>query len=390
MLCTAMLVMMTAGLAWAADPASLPPEQRIETPAVAPMTADAYPAAAGGPLAVFVPDLAPGFEFSAGVLVLRPGADNLGYATVTTYLPIESPQWAVQTVDPAYQAGFSVGGRYVFPSSGTDIQLNWEHLRTSDWTALVVGDPITQWVTPFSQTGPATSAPPNEIGLFHFKGAQAEVDFAYDMFNVDVGQTVNIGANTQFRLFAGLSCVWLKQQLVSTFFNDPNIEPTFPDTEAPGDPSLVSISLDNTSTYTGLGPRLGFSSAFNLSRGFSFVGQLGGAILAGWMQPAQYSFTAIFLDGSNREQISSASVSQVVFAGDAKAGVGYSRPFGNGSVLNVEAGFKAALFIHPFSTYETSTNVLTLNIGSLSTNSMRHTPSNFTLHGFYATCGVQW
>ena len=62
----------------------------------------------------------------------------------------------------------------------------------------------------------------------------------------------------------------------------------------------------------------------------------------------------------------------------------------NGSVLNIESGFKAAIFINPFSTYETSTNVLPLDIGSLSTNSMRHTPSNFTLSGFYATCSLQW
>jgi hypothetical protein len=33
---------------------------------------------------------------------------------------------------------------------------------------------------------------------------------------------------------------------------------------------------------------------------------------------------------------------------------------------------------------------LALDIGSLSTNSMRHAPSNFTLSGFYLTCGLQW
>jgi hypothetical protein len=83
-------------------------------------------------LTVFVPNLTPGFEFSAGLLILQPGANNLGYATVTTFLPLANPQWAVQVLDPDYQAGFCVGGRYVFPCSGNDIQINWEHLRTSD------------------------------------------------------------------------------------------------------------------------------------------------------------------------------------------------------------------------------------------------------------------
>ena len=117
---------------------------------------------------------------------------------------------------------------------------------------------------------------------------------------------------------------------------------------------------------------------------------MSGAILGGWQQPAQYSFAAVFDDTVNREQISSPTAAQVVYAGDAKLGVGYSCQLGNGFVLNIESGFKAAVFIDPFSTYETSTNVLPLDIGSLSTNSMRHSQSNFTLSGFYATCSLQW
>jgi hypothetical protein len=254
---------------------------------------------------------------------------------------------------------------------------------------VAVSDLATQWVSPFSQTGPSTSEPANVVGIFHLKATQAQVDFDYDMANIDVGQTVNIGSNTQLRLFAGLSCVRLREQLISTFYNDPNIVPV-PPVFAVANPLLKSISLNNTSTYTGLGPRLGFTTAYNLSHGFTFVGQLSGAILEGWTQPAQYSFAAVFQDVVNSEQIASRSVSQVVYAGDAKLGVGYSCPLGNGFVLSIESGFKAAVFIDPFSTYETSTNVLPLDIGSLSTNSMRNSQSNFTLSGFYATCGLQW
>jgi hypothetical protein len=340
-------------------------------------------------LSVFVPNLTPGFEFSASSLFLRPGADNLGYATITTFLPVGNPQWAVQTLDPGYQPGFSVGTRYALPCSGKDIQINWDHLRTSDSAYVAVSDPATQWVSPFSQTGPSTSESANEVGVFHLKATQAQVDFDYDMANIDVGQTVNIGSNTQLRLFAGLTCVRLREQLNSTFYNDPNIVPVPPVIAVP-DPSLKYISLNNTSTYTGLGPRLGLSTAYNLSRGFTFVGQFSGAILEGWMQPAQYSFAAVFDDVVNSEQISSHAVSQVVYAGDAKLGLAYSCPLRNGSVLNIESGFKAAVYVDPFSTYETSTNVLPLDIGSLSTSSMRNSQSNFTLSGFYWTCSMRW
>jgi hypothetical protein len=132
------------------------------------------------------------------------------------------------------------------------------------------------------------------------------------------------------------------------------------------------------------------SSSHILPRGFTLLGELSGAVLAGWMQPAAYSFAGIYEGASDIEQISSQRVTQVVWASDAKLGLGYLRVLGNGSLLKFESGFKAAIFINPFSTYETSTNVLPLDIGSLSTNSMRHTPSNFTLNGWYASCSLQW
>ncbi len=350
---------------------------------------DAFPSAAGMNLAVFVPNLKPGFEFTGGFLLLKPGADNLGFATITTFLPIQNPQWAVQTLNPDYQPGFTVGARYTRPCSGKDIRTNWEHLRTSDSTFVAVDDLNTQWISPFSQTGPSTSETANEVGIFHLKSAQGEVAFDYDMVNLDLGQTVNIGPSTQLRLFAGLSWVRLQEQLISTFYNNPDVDPV-PPVIAPANPTLEYITLNNTSTYTGAGPRLGVSTEHSLRHGFTFVGELSGAILAGWMQPAEYSFAGVYEDAVDIEQISAERVTQVVWASDAKLGLGYTRLLGRGSILNLQSGFQAAIFINPFSTYETSTNVLPLDIGSLSTNSMRHTPSNFTLNGWYASCSVQW
>jgi len=389
LVCAVALFMLASSWARAGDPDWIAADEQPEPPLETACACDAPPPSAGVPLGVFIPNLTPGFQFSAGFLLLKPGADNLGWSTITTFLPLENPQWAVQSLNPLYQPGISVGARYVFPCCGKDIQTNWEHLRTNDSAAVAVSDPATQWISPFNQTGPSTSEQANQVGIFHLKAAQAQVAFDYDMVNLDAGQTVNVGPNTQFRLFAGVSFVRLREQLISTFYNDPNLDPV-PPVIAPPNTSLRSISLNNTSTFTGVGPRLGLTTAHNLAHGFNFVGQLSGAVLAGWMQPAQYSFAAVFEDAVNSEQISSHRVTQVVFASDAKLGLGYFRLLGNGSVLSIESGFKAAIFINPFSTYETSTNVLPLDIGSLSTNSMRHTPSNFTLNGFYATGSLRW
>jgi hypothetical protein len=350
---------------------------------------DAFPSAAGNPLDVYVPTMRSGLEVTAGFLLLQPGADNLGFATTTTFLPIQNPQWAVHTLNPAYQPGFTVGARYTRPCSGKDIRTNWEHLRTNDSSFVPVSNLSTQWISPFSQTGPSTSETANEVGIFHFKAAEGEVAFDYDVVNLDMGQTVNIGSTTQVRLFAGLSWVRLQQQLISTFYNDPSIDPV-PPVVAPANPDLEFIRLNNTSTYSGVGPRLGVTTNHTLPRGFTFVGELSAAVLAGSMQPAQYSFTGVYENTVDTEQIRSQPVTQVVWNGDTKLGLGYKHRLARGSILTLESGFKAAVFIDPFSTYETSTNVLPLDIGSLSTNSMRHTPSNFTLNGWYVSCSLQW
>lgn len=350
---------------------------------------DVIPSAAGTSLDVFVPNLRSGLELSAGFLLLQPGADNLGFATTTTFLPIQNPQWAVHALNPGYQPGFTVGARYTRPCSGKDIRTNWEHLRTNASTFVPVSNLDTQWISPFSQTGPSTSETANQVGIFHLKSAQGEVAFDYDLVNLDMGQTVNIGTATQVRLFAGVSWVRLQQQLISTFYNNPNVDPV-PPVVAPANPDLKYITLNNTSTFTGAGPRLGLTANQTLPRGFTFVGELSGAVLAGSMQPAQYSFAGVYENAVDAEQIRSQRVTQVVWNGDTKLGLGYKHRLARGSILTLESGFKAAVFVNPFSTYETSTNVLPLDIGSLSTNSMRHTPSNFTLNGWYLSGSLQW
>jgi hypothetical protein len=182
--------------------------------------------ALGTRLDVFVPATRPGLELTGGFLLLQPGADNLGFATTTTFLPVQNPQWAVHTLNPGYQPGFTFGARYTRPNSGKDIRTNWEHLRTNDSMFVPVSNLKTQWISPFSQT-------------------------------------VNIGTSTQARLFAGVSWVRLQEQLVSTFYNNPNVDPV-PPVVAPVNPDLQYIKLKNTSTFTGAGPRLGLTTNHSL------------------------------------------------------------------------------------------------------------------------------
>ena len=98
---------------------------------------------------------------------------------------------------------------------------------------------------------------------------------------------------------------------------------------------------------------------------------------------------AIGID-ENDEFISSDSYTEVISAFDGKLGIGYSYFFRRGGKLTLDAGYLASVFNNPFSGYETSDNVLALQIGSLSTASMKQTHSDFSLNGVYLTGGYQW
>jgi hypothetical protein len=183
----------------------------------------------------------------------------------------------------------------------------------------------------------------------------------------------------------------LQEQLISSFYGDPPA----PNAPFPDSTPLV-ITLDNTSTFYGVGPRFGLETACRVGSGFRLTGQLAGGLLVGQKQPAEYRFAATAPDLSaigidvNKEHIDSEKFTRVVYACDAKLGVAYERPLANGSTLEFEAGYLAALYTNPFGGYETNNNVLALQMGSLSTASMRQTNSDFTLSGVYFNGGVRW
>jgi len=322
---------------------------------------------------VFIPNLKSGLEFSASALVLQPEVANLGWAVVTTVLPIPTPQWRVQSFNPGYKTGFNAGVRYVFENSGSDIQLNWSYLHANYDNAVSV-DPASQWVSPFSQTG--TPPTGGEItGVASLKRATAKLNFDYNSVNLDIGKFVNFGSDLQTRFFAGLESTWIKEKLISNFYGQPKI----------------LFSLNNTSSYSGVGPRLGLHNSYDVSHGLNLIGQFAGAIMMGRMQPAQYEFAGASSDlalvgiGLNREKVASSRVNQIVPAVDAKLGLSYNYILQQNSELNFELGYMGAVYVNALSAYETNTNVIALDSGSLSTSSVRYIQSNFLVAGPYAT-----
>ncbi|KTC68849.1 major outer membrane protein [Legionella birminghamensis] len=321
---------------------------------------------------VFIPALKPGFELSVSALFLKPEADNLGWSANTTVFPIPNPQWQINAIEPDFDTGFHLGARYVFPNSGTDIQANWFYLDTRDHDSVVV-NPLTQWVSPFSQTGTPPSG--GEItGVAFLSSAEANLDFNYNAINLDIGKFVNFGPDLQTRFFTGISGAWIKEELVSTF----NGAPT------------VVFSLKNKSTYQGAGPRLGLFNDYSIYQGLHLVGQVAGSVLFGRLKPGEYQFLGSSSDlalvgiALNQEKLANSSVDQIVPAVDAKLGLSYSHLL-HEHVLTFEAGYMGTVYVHPLAAYETNTNVIALDTGSLSTSSVKHVQSNFSVAGPYVT-----
>jgi hypothetical protein len=327
---------------------------------------------------VFIPDLKPGFELSASALYLQPLTNNLGWSVTTTVLPIPSPNWSVNVIEPGFGPGFNLGALYTLLNPGTDVQLNWSHLNTSDHDEVFV-DPSSQWVSPFSQTGTPPTNTGQITGISLLKVGNVTLHF--NSVNLDLGKFINFGSNLQTRFFTGLSAVFLKEEINSTFH---------------GLPALPIFNFNNTSTYNGVGPRLGFNNNYEFYRGIHLVGQLAGSVLYGRMQPAQYKFTGTSIElilagiNVNHEGLSNPSVSQLVPALDAKIGLSYTYRIKQASELTLEFGYMGAMYVDALSSYETNNNVIAIDSGSLSTASAKHTQSNFSVGGPYITAHLRY
>lgn len=331
-------------------------------------------------LKVFIPDLKPGFELNVSALYLQPLANNFGWSVTTTVLPIPSPNWSVNVIEPDFSPGFNIGARYFFLSPGTDAQLNWYHLNTNDIDEVLV-NPSSQWVSPFSQTGTPPTETGQITGISLLKVGGVRLHFNYDSVNLDLGKLINIGPNFQTRLFTGLSAVFLKEEINSTFH---------------GLPTLPIFNFNNTSKYNGVGPRLGLTNKYDFYHGIHLVGQLAGSILYGRMQPAQYKFTGTSIElilagiNVNYEGLSNPSVNQLVPALDAKLGLSYTCIIKQTSELTLELGYMGAMYFDALSSYETNNNVIPIDSGSLSTASAKHTQSNFSVGGPYITVNIRY
>lgn len=285
------------------------------------------------PFQVIVPNLKDGLEFTVEGLWLQPSITNLDYLTLSTTSGAGNTTSSIQTVDPDFAFGFRVGLGYVFPNSGNDVQIAWTYYDNSD-TDSVAPPNGTIVTTPAGSTLPSISE-----NMFF----SATEQFKANAIDLDVGQYLAIGTRLQTRLFAGLRFAQLENNNSQSLRIDVPIN----------DSVILDISGDGqlNSKFTGIGPRLGFDTAYHLTNCIGLVGHLATALLVGPIESSTTTISVGTLMPSNTSQfndvlnISSDDSTRIVPAFDAKLGLDYSYIFVNHSILTMEAGYQVTQYI---------------------------------------------
>ena len=312
----------------------------------------------------------PQFEFTAGALFLQPTGSNLDYAVLGFPLPVNSPHWDVATVFPGYSTGFYLGGRYILRNAVNDLQLNWAHLSTNDADAVHAG--ANQFTTPIFQSGPSVGQTINPAS----QNAYANVKFNYDIINLDAGQMVGYGYNTQLRFFAGLSGGQLKETFTTSFQDNAK---TF------------NISYTNKSQFTGVGPLFGVDTLYKLPYSIGVTGTLSASALIGSLNPSTtYAYTSPQVSGINYQSIAPRNTTQLVPGLHGKLGLNHAHLFDNGSIWTIEAGYEYANYFNAIVAYNPLTVFGDVTTGTIALSSLGKTVSNFAVNGPFVNLSVQF
>ncbi len=189
------------------------------------------------------------FTLEAEALYLQPTASNLHYCAEAQPLPLPSPDWFIDDIDPDYHWGFEIGATAFLTEQYTKLKVNWTHLHATDSATHSIPVGTQNMVGPFFEIGP-DGAP--------YTLAKGHVKFEYDAINLDYGIGINFCDCATAYLSAGIGGVRIKEDL--TFFY----------VESPG---TISRSIKTPTTFWGAGPQLDLDLNFRLCQGLQLVGK---------------------------------------------------------------------------------------------------------------------
>lgn len=307
----------------------------------------------------------PGFEFNVSALWLQPSATNLNYTIYNKAIPAPSPRWTEQELSPNYDPAFEVGVRYVFLTSpDNDANLNWTHFYSSTSSSTVAPNG-NFFLGPDYLIGPPATT---------IRRADGNVQFHYDQVNLDFGQYINF-KRVKVRLFLGITNPYLGEEIKTTF-------------SGAGAFGNFSMLQDVDVNFSGAGPRIGMSGAYNAGCGFGVMGEGGVAAILGNLH-TKTNFTGNAETGTrnNNQFLRDQTTTQVIPEFDAKLGLNYKYVLHNSMQITATLGYQAAIYMNAISQYLPGS---LLNIPGVPTDfssggifvaTVNHTLSNYTIQG---------
>jgi Legionella pneumophila major outer membrane protein precursor len=256
---------------------------------------------------------------------LTPSSTIVNTALTGPYISAHSLE-----ADPSYKWGFALHLGYVFPGTGNDVMLNWNHLNTSqedDSLAPGINPSVTtlnisgganvtnpsratanntgEFIAPFlGETDLTTGLSPELGNTAPFLVAYGRSSTQWNTVDLNFGQHLNIGGNFDLRLSGGLVWARINDELEAYYAGAGNNTATNV-VSTPGStiisPLVITSNIDaqrsNTyineeSTFRGFGPEIGFDGHYCITNtNFGFAGHLGGQMLIGTTDTDLYYLT---------------------------------------------------------------------------------------------------
>jgi hypothetical protein len=211
------------------------------------------------------PSLEGGFEAMIGGFLAVPSTDDTTY---NTNLP-ESGDIAISNIDGEYKVGIQAAIGYVFPGTANAIELSWRNYdsSSSDSTSY---DAMDDYYI-------------DDKASYDVRGNQGN---RYEDWDLMISQYLDIGTHVQMRLLGGISYLSELDQTTSI----DSIETGYVDCIDNSSAADIVCSetyddeTDITSSFRGLGPRVGIDGRYDFGEdiaGFGIVGGFSVAYLLG-------------------------------------------------------------------------------------------------------------
>lgn len=163
------------------------------------------------------------------------------------------------------------------------MQYTWFDTNGSDGTRAGVNSSIVP-LKGSSQIVATTNGAIGNVGdLFTFcDSAKSQYDLDYQALDLELGRAYFISSKLSFRPHWGLKTAWIDQEQITRYTGgNPVANPNVQGADLLG-LGISTVHVKDDCDFWGIGPRAGVESKWHLGYGFSFFGNVAGALLFGF------------------------------------------------------------------------------------------------------------